>query len=271
MPKKQRTDTRMTPGFSGPFKGAPQQGTLFGYEVREYLLEKWGRTCAYCGITSVPLNIDHIHPRSKGGTDRVSNLTLACIPCNQAKGSQDVREFLDKDPKRLARIQAQAKRPLRDAAAVNSTRWTLHRELVETGLPVETGSGGLTKFNRIRFGLPKTHVIDALCTGNIEAARSWPASTLVARSTGRGSYSRTRSNQFGFPRLYLTRMKRHFGFTTGDLVHVCPSIRRNFHAWGRVMVRARGRFDIQGKTGLIRSINYGNCRVIARGDGWNYL
>ena len=25
-----------------------QQGTLSGYEVREYLLEKWGRTCAYC-------------------------------------------------------------------------------------------------------------------------------------------------------------------------------------------------------------------------------
>ena len=41
-----------------------QQGTLAGYEAREYLLEKWGRKCAYCGKGNVPLEIDHIHPRS---------------------------------------------------------------------------------------------------------------------------------------------------------------------------------------------------------------
>jgi hypothetical protein len=31
-----------------------QQGTLAGYEVREYLLEKWGRKCVYCGAKDVP-------------------------------------------------------------------------------------------------------------------------------------------------------------------------------------------------------------------------
>lgn len=31
-----------------------QQGELQGYEVREYLLEKWGRKCAYCGAVGVP-------------------------------------------------------------------------------------------------------------------------------------------------------------------------------------------------------------------------
>lgn len=68
-----------------------QQGTLFGYEVREYLLEKWGRRCAYCGKTDVPLEIEHILPRIKGGTDRVSNLTLACHSCNQKKGMRILR------------------------------------------------------------------------------------------------------------------------------------------------------------------------------------
>ncbi|MEB3828486.1 HNH endonuclease, partial [Phormidium sp. CCY1219] len=62
-----------------------QQGELFGYEVREYLLEKWGRKCAYCA-ENTPLEVEHIHPQSKGGSDRVSNLTLACHPCNQSKG-----------------------------------------------------------------------------------------------------------------------------------------------------------------------------------------
>jgi RRXRR protein len=35
-----------------------QQGTLQGYETREYLLEKWGRSCAYCAKGDVPLQIE---------------------------------------------------------------------------------------------------------------------------------------------------------------------------------------------------------------------
>jgi 5-methylcytosine-specific restriction endonuclease McrA len=42
-----------------------QQGTLQGYETREYLLEKWDRQCAYCGIKNVSLQVEHIRPRSK--------------------------------------------------------------------------------------------------------------------------------------------------------------------------------------------------------------
>ncbi len=34
-----------------------QQGTLAGYEIREYLLEKWGQACAYCGAKAIPLQI----------------------------------------------------------------------------------------------------------------------------------------------------------------------------------------------------------------------
>ena len=62
-----------------------QQGTLAGYELREYLLEKWQRKCAYCGAVNLPLQIEHIHPKSKGGSNRTSNLTIACEKCNQAK------------------------------------------------------------------------------------------------------------------------------------------------------------------------------------------
>jgi 5-methylcytosine-specific restriction endonuclease McrA len=112
-----------------------QQGTLHGFEIREYLLEKWGRMCAYCDATDTPLNIDHVRPQARGGSDRVSNLTLACVGCNQAKGSLPVAVFLVDDPERLKRILAQAKAPLRDAAAVNATRWALWRSLVTTGCP----------------------------------------------------------------------------------------------------------------------------------------
>jgi 5-methylcytosine-specific restriction endonuclease McrA len=100
-----------------------QQGTLQGYEVREYLLEKWNRMCAYCGQRDIPLQVEHICPRAKNGSNRISNLTLACEPCNNKKGTQEIQVFLAKQPEVLKRIMSQAKAPLIDAAAVNVTRW----------------------------------------------------------------------------------------------------------------------------------------------------
>src|SRR5262249_38162748 len=62
-------------------------------------------------------------------------------------------------------VQAQARQPLRDAAAAIATRWALYRRLQETGLLVEVGTGGRTKWNRTGRGLPKTHWLYAACVG----------------------------------------------------------------------------------------------------------
>jgi 5-methylcytosine-specific restriction endonuclease McrA len=247
-----------------------QQGTLAGYEVREYLLEKWGRKCAYCGAEHVPLNVDHIHPRAKGGTDRVSNLTLACVPCNQKKGAQDVRAFV-KDAKRLERILAQSRRPLKDAAAVNSTRLALFGALKQTGLTVKTGSGGLTKFNRMQFGVPKAHALDAACVGSVGAVVNWQKPILSIKATGRGCYQRTRLDAFGFPRGYLTRKKSIHGFQTGDRVKAAvPDGKKAGTYTGRVAVRASGSFNIQTPTGVVQGISHRHCKVIQRADGYGY-
>ena len=64
-----------------------QQGELQGYEIREYLLEKFHRKCVYCGKTGVPLEIEHITPKSRGGSDRVDNLAISCHNCNQKKNN----------------------------------------------------------------------------------------------------------------------------------------------------------------------------------------
>ena len=132
-----------------------QQGELFGYEVREYLLEKFGRECVYCGASNVPLEIEHIVPKSRGGTNQVSNLAIACKKCNLKKGNKTAEEFGYPD------VQKQAKKPLRDAAAVNAMRLELLRRLEVLSLPLETGSGAETKYNRIQQGHPKAHWIDA--------------------------------------------------------------------------------------------------------------
>ena len=70
-----------------------QRGELFDYELREYLLFKFDHRCVYCGAEGVPLQVEHIVPRRRGGTDRVSNLTISCAPCNQGKGTQTSEEF----------------------------------------------------------------------------------------------------------------------------------------------------------------------------------
>jgi 5-methylcytosine-specific restriction endonuclease McrA len=66
-----------------------QQGKLQRYEVRQYLLNKFNHQCVYCGAKHTKLEVEHIHPCSKGGSDRVSNLGLACHSCNQSKGTYD--------------------------------------------------------------------------------------------------------------------------------------------------------------------------------------
>ena len=249
-----------------------QQGTLFGYEVREYLLEKWGHKCAYCDAEHAPLEIEHIHPRSKGGSNRVSNLTLACTDCNQRKGSGPVEQFLAKDPGRLRWILAQAKAPLKDAAAVNSTRWALFATLKATGLDVEVGTGGRTKWNRARFSLPKAHCLDAACVGQVDTLQGWQQPVLCIKATGRGSYQRTRLTKHGFPRGCLTRSKNAFGFQTGDMVKAVVTKGKKAGAYlGRVAIRTSGSFNIQTGNGLVQGIHHRFCTLLQRADGYGYF
>ncbi|MBK1655791.1 RNA-guided endonuclease IscB [Allochromatium vinosum] len=248
-----------------------QQGELAGYEVREYLLETWRRRCAYCGATDMPLEIEHIVPRARGGSDRVSNLTLACRACNQRKANQSIEDFLKRQPALLHQIQVQAQAPLQDAAVVNATRWALLNALKSTGLPVETGSGGRTKFNRTRLDIPKTHALDAACVGAVDQVRDWNRPVLAIRATGRGAYSRTRTFNNGFPRGYLMRHKRVNGFQTGDWVSaVVPTGKKAGVHIGRVAVRQTGSFNIQAPAGTVQGIAYRHCCLIQRADGYGY-
>jgi 5-methylcytosine-specific restriction endonuclease McrA len=250
-----------------------QQGTRAGYEVRAYVLVKWNHQCAYCDARDVPLELDHVQPRSKHGSNRVSNLVAACTSCNQCKGNQDVCEFLHDDPARLARILAHMKAPLRDAAAVNTTRWALYERLKACGLPVEGGSGGLTKYNRVSRGLPKAHWLDAACVGKRTPERlvGQGVVPLHITATGHGSRQMCGTDERGFPIRHRPRQKVHFGFQTGDLVRtvVPKGVRAGTHV-GRVMVRASGSFDIRTKVGRKAGINARYCQPIHRNDGYSY-
>jgi 5-methylcytosine-specific restriction endonuclease McrA len=249
-----------------------QQGTLAGYETREYLLEKWGRQCAYCGVKDVPFQVEHIHPRAKGGSNSITNLTLSCEKCNTKKGTKDIKDFLKKDPAKLTKILAQAKKPLADAAAVNTTRWALFRVLKETGLPVETGSGGLTKFNRSQQSLEKTHWIDASCVGkSTPTLKIKGIKPLLITANGHGSRQSCRTDKFGFPNRHVPREKIHFGFQTGDIVRGSVTTGKKIGNYvGKVAIRSSGSFNISTKNGLVQGISHKFCKRIHAKDGYSY-
>lgn len=245
-----------------------QQGTLTGYNVREYLLEKFNRACIYCGVTNVPLEVEHLIPKSRGGSNRVNNLGIACHDCNSDKNNQTPEEF------GYPHIQKQVNKSLRDSALINATRWKVYEVLVSTGLPVECGSGARTKMNRIQLGLPKTHYYDSVCVGESTPTnlRFKIKTVLYIKNLGRGQYRRTNLNKHGFPRGYLARQKIFFGFQSGDIVKaVIPEGKKKGTWYGSVSCRKRGYFNINRKKGAVTDVHHRFCQLLQSADGYKYI
>jgi 5-methylcytosine-specific restriction endonuclease McrA len=139
-----------------------QQGELQGYEVREYLLEKWKRKCAYCKKTGLKLEIEHIIPKSRGGSNRVDNLTISCRKCNVKKGNKTAEEF---DYPKIGKL---AKQFLKATPFMNVVRTHSVKDL-----QCDITYGYITKHDRIKLGLEKTHFNDAfVITGGDSQKRS---------------------------------------------------------------------------------------------------
>lgn len=243
-----------------------QHGELAGWELRTYVLVKYDYRCAYCGKQNTPFELDHQVPRSRGGSNRVSNLVLACHGCNQAKGNDTATEFGHPE------VAARAKAPLKDAAAVNATRFKLVEELRRFGLPMGTWSGGRTRYNRARFGLEKTHALDALAVGQLAGVQHAKLTTLQIIATGRGQHCRTLWTKRGFPRAYLPRQKRVAGLITGDRVKAvvpAPLKTAGVHV-GRITVRTTGSCAIRSSTGTVDGVNIRYIQLVQRGDGYEY-
>lgn len=161
-----------------------QQGELQGYEIREYLLEKWKRTCAYCGKTGVKLEIEHIIPRSRGGSNRVDNLTLSCRKCNIKKGKKTATEF------GFPKIAKKAQQSLKAAPFMNVVRKQLVKDL-----ECEITYGYITKHDRIKLGLAKTHANDAfVIAGGTKQKRCKPLQVKQIRRNNRS----IQTNRKGF-------------------------------------------------------------------------
>jgi HNH endonuclease len=58
-------------------------------EIREQVRQRFAYRCGYCGVheheVGSELELDHFHPRSKGGSDELNNLIYCCPACNRFK------------------------------------------------------------------------------------------------------------------------------------------------------------------------------------------
>jgi 5-methylcytosine-specific restriction endonuclease McrA len=73
-----------------------RKGPSRGDRIRNRIARRDGCVCMWCGCDlavldnlGAPASIEHVIPRSKGGSSRISNLGLACVPCNQARGNDE--------------------------------------------------------------------------------------------------------------------------------------------------------------------------------------
>ena len=138
-----------------------QQGTLTGYTIREYLAKKFSHKCCYCGKSQgngVKFEVEHLTPKSRGGSNRITNLGWSCKECNDKKDTLTCEEF--GHPK--VRLAAEA--GMKHAAHMSIMRWQLYERLKSIyDDRIHLTYGSTTSYLRNEAKLEKTHAIDARC------------------------------------------------------------------------------------------------------------
>ena len=245
-----------------------QQGNLYNKNLREFIFSKTKGRCSYCGGKAE--EIDHIIPRSNGGTNSTYNLTPACRSCNKKKSNLSLKEFgklMNRDYSQL-----EPKKLPKNAAIVQSARNYMVKEISKLVSNTTTHEAWMTKYNRDQLGLPKQHYYDALSVGEIPSNFNFLTDKILQISAkGRGSRQMCRMDSYGFPRTSAKASKSVKGFQTGDIVKaVVPTGSKQGEYLGKVAVRSRGYFNIQTKTQVIQGIGYKFCRLLQRSDGYSY-
>ncbi len=271
-----------------------QHGTLFGYEIKQYLLTVHKHKCAYCGGLSGDniLQIEHILPQSKGGTDKVSNLTMSCRVCNEAKGSMTLeqwetvlrtspnvypfsrekgKQYGEINEKRLKNIpaikkQVKLKKGFQYSALTQSYKNYLLVELRkdftkdkgEASVLLEVTFGATTKYHRNQLKLPKSQINDALVIASEGNPFKTPQYYILERQIKkRYPHDYISPPKKGQPIVKYKRKPEMFGFRLWDKIS-CNHVKLGEIAGYVQGRRSSGSFAIASLDGnlLIGGISY---------------
>ena len=178
-----------------------QEGQMAGYDnVRAYVFERDKYTCQICKKKLGILETHHIIQRKDGGSDRQDNLAAVHEECHKKFHAGEIKHTFRKPRQYRAETQ------------VTILKNVIVAEL-EKHFEVETTYGYITKRNRLRLGLEKTHYNDAIAICNpreIEPTDGYHQ--FVCRSHGRYQLTKGVRSEKYLP------TKPIFGFDVGDRV-----------------------------------------------------
>ena len=226
-----------------------QQGTLYGYNIRNYLLEKYHHKCFYCDKEVSAFEVEHMIPKARNGSNRIDNLTLSYHDCNQKKGTLTAEEFIRQtfSPQKAAQKLRQlpkTKQLLKYMAHMNATRWALYNTIKEMYESVSQTYGYITKYNRIDAGLPKAHHIDAKCITGFSTVPSFDIIVVKTKMRRHNRQLHRATFSKGHIRKVATLPRVVHGFQLYDIVMF------NNHRYYIQSRRSTGSFTLVSLEGL---------------------
>lgn len=142
-----------------------------------------GYKCQCCGKKNCRLEVHHLLPRSRGGSDRLANLITLCSDCHRLAHSSE--EQLLAFQKRFGK---KAKGALRYATQMNILRSMLQKEYPDA----EITYGFITKDVRRIFCLEKSHMVDACCIASMGSEfHNENSNKYKKKCVPKGNYART--------------------------------------------------------------------------------
>ena len=92
-PAKRKSKKSATKSESKPKQEKEKRSRHIPASVRVTVLHRDGLKCVFCGrgAPKVELEVDHILPFSKGGSNDPSNLQTLCFDCNRGKGARRLK------------------------------------------------------------------------------------------------------------------------------------------------------------------------------------
>ncbi|MGQ9856446.1 MAG: RNA-guided endonuclease IscB [Fervidobacterium sp.] len=185
-----------------------QNGVQKGFwDVREYCLWRAGYKSELSGKKGI-LEVHHIIPRSKGGTDNPSNLIV--LTAQEHKAIHEGRLKIPKSKIEKVRI-------LKDASHVSTIGWHIVSELKKLYEEVRVTYGSITKAKRSEFGLEKTHRNDAyvIAGGTVQKrAKEWYFGKFFRRQ----NRSLHKSNPIKGDIRPVSTIKQSYGFRRFDKI-----------------------------------------------------
>lgn len=162
-----------------------QKGPNYGFgNAKAACLNRDNYTCQCCGTKKGTLHVHHIVYRSQGGTDTLDNLIVLCEKCHKMLHEGKLLEFEIK-------LKGKKKGQLKHATQMNSIRKQLLRHYPEA---IET-FGFITKENRQKLGLDKTHVVDACVVASQGENFDWDSWYFKKRHVPKGDYRLCRGSR----------------------------------------------------------------------------